>query len=263
MTVLIITDLEGASGVDRMDQVSEIGSEGNLYAMKRLTADTNAAIAGCFDGGADKVWVLDGHGPGGLHFADLDKRALVPEDRYKWDEIVIAGGVDLFMEVGAHAMAGTLNGFLDHTQNSRQWYNYYVNGRKMGETGQLVLFCGAYDVPFVMLAGDEAACVEAKALLGNIETAVVKYGIGRNQAKLEPLEVAEQRIYDAAKTAMKRASAGEFKPYKPILPLEVKLELYRSDFCDDKAKQDNIERLDARTLRKVVTKIVHHKDLLI
>ncbi len=263
MTVYIITDLEGASGVDRMEQVGEEGTEGHRYAKKRLTADLNAAIAGCFDGGADKVWIFDGHGSGGLVYEDIDKRALIPQDRYQWEEVVINGEIDLFMEVGAHAMAGTQNGFLDHTQNSRQWYNYYVNGRKMGETGQLALFAGAYDIPFCMLAGDEAACVEAKALLGDIETAVVKYGIGRNQAKLEPLEVAEQRIRDAAKTAMQRALAGEFKPYKPIMPLEIKLELYRSDFCDEKAKQDNVERLDARTLRKTVTEIVHYRDIMI
>lgn len=263
MTVYIITDLEGASGVDKMEQVSEEGSEGHRYAKKRLTADLNAAIAGCFDGGADKVWVFDGHGSGGLVYEEIDKRALMPADRFKWDDIVVNGEIDLFMEVGAHAMAGTQNGFLDHTQNSRQWYNYYVNERKMGETGQLALLAGAYDIPFCMLAGDEAGCVEAKALLGDIETAVVKYGIGRNQAKLEPLDVAEQRIYDAAKTAMKRALAGEFKPYKPIMPLDIKLELYRSDFCDEKAKQDNVERLDARTLRKVVTKIVRYRDIMI
>ncbi len=263
MTVYIITDLEGASGVDKMEQVSEEGSEGHRYAKKRLTADLNAAIAGCFDGGADKVWAFDGHGSGGLIYEEIDKRALMPEDRFKWDDIVVNGEIDLFMEVGAHAMAGTQNGFLDHTQDSRKWYNYYVNGRKMGETGQLALLAGAYDIPFCMLAGDEAGCVEAKALLGDIETAVVKYGVGRNLAKLEPLEVAEQRIYDAAKTAMRRALAGEFKPYKPIMPLDIKLELYRSDFCDEKAKQENVERLDARTLRKVVTKIVRYRDIMI
>ena len=31
--------------------------------------------------------------------------------------------------VGYHAMAGTLNGFLDHTQSSASWYNYFLNGR--------------------------------------------------------------------------------------------------------------------------------------
>ncbi len=263
MTVYIITDLEGASGVDRIEQVSEEGSEGHRYAKQRLTADLNAAIAGCFDGGADKIWVFDGHGSGGLVYEEIDKRALMPEDRFKWDEIIINGGIDLFMEVGAHAMAGTQNGFLDHTQNSRQWYNYYVNGRKMGETGQLALLAGAYNIPFCMLAGDEAACVEAKALLGDIETAVVKYGVGRNRAKLEPLEVAERRIYDAAKKATERAFAGEFKPYRPIMPLDIKLELYRSDFCDEKADRPGVERLDARTLRKVVTNIVRYRDVMI
>ncbi|HOP10273.1 MAG TPA: M55 family metallopeptidase [Oscillospiraceae bacterium] len=263
MNVFIVTDLEGASGVGRAEQVTEEGTPDHLYSKRRLTADLNAAIAGCFDGGADKIWVSDGHGSGGLVWDEVDKRANLPIERSKRHESVYNGEIDLFMLVGAHAMAGTLNGFLDHTQNAYQWYNYYVNGRKIGEIGQIALFAGAYDIPFCMAAGDEAACVEAKALLGNIETAVVKYGIGRNQAKLEPLELAEQRIHDAAEAAMKRASAGEFKPYKPVMPLEIILELYRSDFCDKKAKKDHVERFDARTLRKVLTKIECFADLML
>ena len=72
MTVYIITDLEGASGVDRFEMIGEEGTEGHRNAKRRLTADLNAAIAGCFDGGADKVWVLDGHGSGGLVHEDVE-----------------------------------------------------------------------------------------------------------------------------------------------------------------------------------------------
>ncbi len=44
--------------------------------------------------------------------------------------------------IGAHAMAGTTNGFLDHTMSSRSWYEYRVNGRLTGEQGMWALCAG-------------------------------------------------------------------------------------------------------------------------
>jgi hypothetical protein len=38
--------------------------------------------------------------------------------------------------MGAHAMAGTQNAFLDHTQSSLSWHDYSINGRKVGELAQ-------------------------------------------------------------------------------------------------------------------------------
>ncbi len=50
--VFIITDLEGISGISRADQIVS-DSPDYPYALQRLMADTNAAVAGAFDGGAD------------------------------------------------------------------------------------------------------------------------------------------------------------------------------------------------------------------
>jgi D-amino peptidase len=159
-------------------------------------------------------------------------------------------------------MPGTLNGFLDHCQNSKEWYNYIVNGRKSGETAQGAIFAGAFNVPFVMISGDDAACFEARALLGNIETASVKTGVGRNSARCVPFDEAEARIKKAARDGVLRR--GEIRPYKAILPMEIIVEFCRSDMCDIMfARRQNVERIDARSLRKVVMEIKAYRDVMI
>ena len=151
--------------------------------------------------------------------------------------------------VGAHAMAGTINGFLDHTQSSLSWYNYYINGRKCGELAQWATVAAYFGVPMLMVSGDEAACAEARAFFNPVETASVKQGIGRNRAQCLELSEAEDRIREAARRAM--SLVGSAPLFKPILPMELKLELYRSDYCERFLGLPGIERLDARTIRKV------------
>lgn len=241
-----MTDLEGISGIDSIDMIQS-GHPRYEYSRKRLMADTNAAIAGAFKGGADEVFVCDGHG-GGNNFIHelLDPRAKISTGELSKQ---LDRSLDAVMFIGAHAMAGTLNGFLDHTQDSRKWFDYYVNGRKTGEIGQWGIMAGQYNLPVVMVSGDQAACSEARQFFGHIPCAVVKYGIGRNQAELVPEAIGVERIMNAAKESIELIS--KIKPYRPLLPLDIRLEVYRSDFCDELAGKPGVERLDARTLRKV------------
>lgn len=262
MNIYIETDLEGTSGIDNIWQVSDTDSDMYHFSLERLMLDINAAIAGAFDGGADMVYVSDGHGTGKNFIDDmLDTRAI--KVTHPHGGVLDFNTIDAIMQVGVHAMAGTLNAFLDHTQSSLAWHDYIVNGRKCGEIAQSAIHAGAYNAPCVMVSGDEAACVEAKQFFGNIECAVVKYAMGRNNAKSIDLDEALVRIYNAAKNGM--ALINKIKPYKPIMPIEVILEYNRSDYCDQRINQpnSNVERLDARTVRKVVHEIKSFHDILI
>lgn len=64
---------------------------------------------------------------------------------------VLDDSFDAVMIIGAHSMAGTINGFLDHTQNSKEWYNYYVNDKKTGEIGQITILAGHFNIPVIMV----------------------------------------------------------------------------------------------------------------
>ncbi len=254
--VLIVTDLEGISGISTMEMLSEQYEE----CCRRLMADTNAAVAGAFDGGAERVFVEDGHGGGDNFIAGmLDKRA----EQVTLQTYPDMNEVCAIMQVGAHAMAGTPNGLLDHTQSSVAWHNYTVNGRRCGEMAQSALFAGAYDVPNVMMSGDRAACEEAREFFGeHCACAEVKLAKGRNTAECLPNEEAEKAIYEAAKRGM--AEIDNVSPMKIECPFEIELEYNRADYCDNTCRyRGDIERLDARTVRRRVEKIVTFFDVLI
>jgi len=248
--IYIHTDLEGISGIDKGEMV-KVGLNANSdYVIERLMTDTNAAIDGAFLGGADHVTVLDSHGGGGnFDLSLLDKRAeFDTKPNKKWWGILDGSYYGSFF-IGAHAMAGTLHGFLDHTQDSTRIYNYYVNGRKIGELGQWAMICGHYDVPLIMMSGDTAAVNEAAQFFAGIETADVKTGISRTAARLINNDEAVERIRQAAKRAVEKNERAQ--SFKPLLPMEIKIEYTRADYCDHIDFAENIERLDSRTARKI------------
>ncbi|MEM1601762.1 MAG: M55 family metallopeptidase [Candidatus Bathyarchaeia archaeon] len=251
--IYILTDMEGISGIWRPEQVQK-GTSEYERGRRLLCEDVNAAIAGAFDGGATEVVVLDGHGDGNNFILEvMDDRAIY--ETVKSSLEVMPSLDETFsglIQVGCHAMAGTLNAFLDHTQSSTTWFNLYINGRRFGEIGQAGAYAGAFGVPVIMVTGDKAACDEAQSFFGDIEVVAVKVGLGRNKAKCIAPKMAQKMIYDAAVRAVQRAKSGEFKPLILENPIEMRLELCRSDYADEYAARPGVERVDARTVRKII-----------
>ncbi|HEY3282569.1 MAG TPA: M55 family metallopeptidase [Armatimonadota bacterium] len=251
MRIYIHTDLEGVTGVDRPSMV-ERGGEGYREACELLMGDLNAAVDGAFAGGATEVAVLDSHGGGGNFVLDLlDPRAqndTRPNGKW-WGVLDETFGGTFFL--GAHAMAGTMNAFLDHTQSSVHWHDYTLNRRRMGELAQWAIVAGNWGVPLLMASGDEAACVEARQFFQPVETATVKRGVGRNRAELVDHDEARTRIWEAARRAI--SLVGSARPFTPSKPMEITLEFNRADYCDDACTLPGTERLDARTIRKVTS----------
>ncbi len=254
MKIYIHTDLEGATEVNSINQVFPFYTPENKEACRALACDTNAAIKGAFDAGADEVYVLDCHGPGdNIDKSIIDSRAVLDGGHKHWWQS-LDESFDATFFIGAHAMAGTQNAFLDHTQSSIEWFNYYINGRKVGELGQWAMVAGHFGVPLAMMSGDDAAVREAHSFFGDIECVSVKGANCRNAAQLYDTKKSRQEIYDASFRTVKALKEGKkFLPYKPTMPAEIKLELYRTDYCD--IYHENYpwtERLDARTLRYVI-----------
>ena len=255
--VLMVTDLEGISGIAKIEQVMDTDSPDYIHSREYLMADVNAAIAGCFDGGAEAVYVWDGHG-GGVNFipGTLDARAT------QIDGNTIMGVVrdcDVLMLVGMHAMSGTAKAFLDHTQSSKTIFDYKYNGIRRGEITQECIFAGYFGIPCVMVTGDRAACREAEALLPGVITAEVKSAEVRNVADCLPFEEAHKRIHDAAVAGM--ALEGR-EAFDPGFPLTIEVTFTRADYCD-MHDTDWRERVDARTMRRVSHKIESYYDILI
>jgi D-amino peptidase len=249
MIAWICTDMEGLAGIDHWDQCYGDGPEYHDYGRAQLTADTNAAIAGCFDAGATEVRVLDGHGRNRNQgfTAELDPRATrvwisgPPTRMEGLDETV---GVGLM--IGQHARAGTLHGFLDHTQSPKLICRMTAGGVEIGETGQFALYCGAFGVPVCYLSGDEAACREAEVLLPHSVTTPTKRGTGWATCELyDPAAVRERIRADAAQAVRAVSDAPRFRMPAPF---EVTVEYAYSDLADKTGRWPGVRRPHARVV---------------
>jgi len=255
LKIYIETDLEGASGLVSGRGGGQIGTEDTpSYQQYRhfLTGDVNAAIEGAIEGGAEEIIVNDSHGTKehNIFISELNPKArLLRSATGNW----LPGldkSVDAVFFIGAHAMAGTKNGFLDHTQSSLTIHDWYLNGIKVGEIGQLAAIAGHYDVPVVFVTGDLAATIEAKKLLGNnVETVAVKKGITRNYADGLNPSTAQLLIREHAKLSLSKIN--KVKPFKLRKPIEMKIVFNRTDYAEEFAasrKSMKPKMPDARTV---------------
>lgn len=227
MRIYMAVDLEGISGVCVFDQTREPTTTHYQDARRLLMDDINAAVAGCFDGGATEVVVEDEHAGGFNFLGDLiDSRVvyLTGKSRPKMSQREnIYTGFDGAILLGYHAMAGTPDGILNHTQSSRKGNRYWYNGRESGEIAQAALRLGHCGVPVVMVSSDDAGCREARDFLGKkIVTVSVKRGVTIEYGFLIPPKRAHEMLHDGACKAM--SLVGKLKPFKMKLPIQGRLQ---------------------------------------
>jgi D-amino peptidase len=237
MKIQIATDMEGITGVTNWDQVDPGHAE---YARFRhlMTGDVNATIRGASDSGADEILVTDGHGFGtNILLEELDPRAhLICGD---YSPLAMIQGVD----------QGVNGVILDHTWSSVRVANLWLNNVLVGEYGLNGAVAGHFNVPVLMLTGDQTTCAQASELLGSIETVVVKTAISRMAAECLPPSVTQERIQNAASLAVKRLKAGKApKPFIVASPVHVTIDFNSSDQADQAAIFPGSKRLDGRRL---------------
>lgn len=253
MIVWLCTDMEGLAGIDSWDQCYHPDDDAPeyLYGREQLTAEVNAAVAGCFDAGATEVRVLDGHGRNrnrGFIREKLDPRikqvwfsSFAPTRLEGLDETVHAVAM-----IGQHAMAGTLHGFIDHTQVPKEICRFRINGQEHGEISQFALYAGAYGVPLVYVSGDEAACGEARRLFPHVVCTPTKRGTGWATCDLYPPDEVRRRIRADIAQALRHVDPT--KAWRLPTPIEVCVEWAYSGPADIQAQFAGVRRLDARTV---------------
>lgn len=249
MKVYILADMEGVGGVINESQTFSDG-RGYEQAREWMTLDVNAAVQGAIDGGATEILVLDSHGSNmtrNLRYDLLHEGARYIQGTPRTDYVhLIDESFDALLQIGMHAMAGTPGAVLEHTMSSSSWVEMRINGQPMGEIGLIAAAAGVFDVPFVMVSGDDKACAEARTVCPDVECAVVKEGISRHAAVLKPPLEVRNLIREKACAAMKKID--EIKPFKLESPVEMEVRYFRNDVYEGIREREGVRKVPPQTV---------------
>jgi D-amino peptidase len=251
MKIYISADMEGVVGVVTGENLGPSGFE---YSKARewMTAEVNAAIDGARAAGATEIVISDSHGNGQNLLIDK----LPPDVTLirSWPRpLMMMEGIDETFDaaifIGYHSSTTNNEGVRAHTMSSGRLADIRLNGISVPEAGINAAIAGHFGVPVVMLSGDNAIVEEARALLGDIEGAVVKEAISYHSAKTLMPEVAYKLIREKVTTAIERTA--DFEPYELSTPvtLDVRFKNYRPS--EVLAYLSIVERTDSHSIRFV------------
>ncbi len=219
--IFISADLEGVVGAVTGEQLGPGGFEYNRFR-EFMTAEVNAAITAARAAGATEILVADSHGNGqNLLIEKLPKDVKLIRS---WPRpLGMMEGIDSSFDgvifTGYHASTDNPEGVRAHTFSSARLTSVKINGKVMTEGSWNAAVAGEFGVPVIMIAGDDAAVNEVKALIGNAEGAIVKESISFHSAKSLHPEAAYDLI--AEKTSYAVKNIKKYKPYKIKGPLTV------------------------------------------
>ena len=226
MKFMLLTDIEGVTGVTTYAQ-----AEGTQYGRDMLMGDLMAVIDAINRDGDHEIVIYDEHMDGrNVDVTRLPKNASVICGKPVETEIWAAEApVDALIMVGFHGMADIPGALLPHSYY-REHRKLLINDLPVGEIGMEAAIAGVYGTPLILVTGDSTAKAEAKALIPNVETAVVKVGYGENEARCFSAALAQENIARAAENALYKLKAGAFVCLPTPRPVTLTVEIMPSDY---------------------------------
>ena len=229
LKIYISADMEGVVGVVTDAQLGPSGFE-YQRAREFMTEEVKAAVEAAFEAGATEILISDSHGNGQNLLIEKLPRNITLVRAFPRPLMMMQGIDETFDGViflGYHTGTTNPQGVRAHTMSSASLADVRLNGISMPEAGVNAAIAGHFNVPVIMISGDDAIVKEATALLGNIEGAVVKWAYGFHSARTLMPEAAYELIREKVKQAIGRIK--DFKPYKLRTPiqLDVRFKNYR------------------------------------
>jgi D-amino peptidase len=213
MKVYISADMEGITGINGLQFIFDREVE---YSRGRtlMMHDLNAAITGAVEAGATEILVNDAHGSmRNLQIEDLHEAADLITGFPK-NQLMMAGldaSFDAAMFIGYHPKDGS-EGILSHTIMGSVIRDVVINGKSYGETGICAAMAGHYDVPVVMVSGDNMLKEEARDLMPDIPFVTTKHVLSGCAAKMLHPKRTEKMIREQARLSLvDMGSASVFK----------------------------------------------------
>ena len=262
LKIYISADMEGVVGVVTGDQLGPSGFEYQRFR-EFMTQEVNVVIEAAFEAGATEVVVGDSHGNGeNLLIERLPDNVTVVRS---WPRpLGMMQGIDASFDgaifLGYHTSTTNTRGVRAHTLSSARLTAVRINGIPMAEASSNAAIAGHFDVPILMVSGDDAIIEETHALLGDVEGAVVKWALGFHSAKTLTPEAAYAVLREKTKAALGRIQ--DFQPYRLETPLQLEVSFKNYRPVEVLGYLPIVERLDAHTIRFVAEDMVQVSQFL-
>ncbi|HUF88594.1 MAG TPA: M55 family metallopeptidase [Gemmatimonadota bacterium] len=250
LKVHVSADMEGVAGIVDLAQVDPDGGAEYALGRRLMTAEVNAVIEGAFAAGADEVVVCDAHwNKRNLLMESLDPRARVVSGGPR--PLGMMAGIDASFAAGIflgyHASEGHPHGVLAHTWSHLAVDGVRLAGRPAGEGALNAAIAGHFGVPIALTIGDRWANDEIEELLGTVDRADVKEGIGRSAANTLVPARAVELIRERTRAAL--GALHRFRPLELPAPVEIEVRFKQVDGAERAARSHpGIERRDGKTV---------------
>jgi D-amino peptidase len=249
LKVHISVDMEGVAGTVTGDQLGPAGFEYGRFR-EFMTREAIAAVEAARAAGATEIVVADSHGNGEnllIEQFPTDIRVIRSWPRRLGMVAGIDDNVDAAIFIGYHAGTNNPTGVRAHTFSSANLTRVAVNGANMTEGSWNAAIAGHFNVPIVMMSGDDAAIAEVRKVVGNIEAAETKRSLGFHSALTITPQASYQLIGQRARAALGRLA--EFKPLKVQTPVTVDVSFKNYLPSEVLAYLPLFERTDSHSIR--------------
>lgn len=221
--IYISVDMEGIADIVNSPQTTA-GQFDYERGRRLMTAEVNAAVEGCLAAGAGEIVVSDSHGNAqNIIPEDLNEKALLirsfPRTLLQMEGIDRTFDAAIF--IGYHPKEGTPNANLSHTVWGTKFAEIRVNGKVVSEAIFNAAVAGHFNVPLVMIAGDQNVAKEALETFGPVETVVTKESLAWLAAMSRHPKLVCAEIREKAEKAVRRLK--ELKPYVVTPPVRLEI----------------------------------------
>lgn len=226
MRLYVSVDMEGLPGITSMSHVVTTGRDYEK-ARKWMSELVNIVSSTAFSYGFKEVVVNDSHGlMTNILYEKLAGNTYLISGFPKPLTMVccIDQGFNAAVFLGYHAKKGTEHAIMDHTMSSRLIQRILINGSEVSEFYLNAAVAGHYDVPVILVGGDDKIVEEAKKTIDNIETIVLKKSITRFSALSPALKNIEDDLRAKALRAFEKLEKEEIKPLKINEPINLEVE---------------------------------------
>lgn len=242
MKIYLSTDIEGTAGIVDWSQVRP-GDPAYAAGVELLLDEVNASIEGAQAAGADAFLVNDAHST----MMNLPPARLAGRARYlggRLKPLYMMEGLDSSFDaaffISYHGSMSASRATLSHTYFPAAIAEVTLNGTVVGEAGINALVARHFDVPVVLITGDDVTAHEISEICPGIRTAVVKRSINRFAADSVHPQDACALIRKEARLAV--GSIGDSRPPAIALPATLGIRFHQTVYAEIASRVVGVER---------------------